>query len=141
MAAQSTDVPIPSTSAGSDMLRFDIYAHGRLIGWTRLEGGDPPMGVAFGQFHASAIYDELRSLFLYSGGPGGKPVPASSELSLLLPDGRQIQSSGGVVIEDFSDDLGPEGLQVTILGIPYPEYEALFPQHVAAYEAQFRPAR
>ena len=123
------------------MHRFYVYAQDRLIGWTRLESGDAPMGVAFGQFHPAPAYDEMRSTFVAPTKPETKPAPAWSELTLRLPDGHVIESVGGVVIEDYSEDLGNEGLQVTILGISYPEYEALFSQHVAAYRAQFRAGR
>jgi hypothetical protein len=34
---------------------------------------------------------------------------------------------------DYSAELGPDGVEVHFLGIPYPLYEALFPDAVARY--------
>lgn len=48
-----------------------------------------------------------------------------------------LQAQGGVHIADCSAELGDEGLEVSVLGVPYPNYEELFPHHVAAYEQQF----
>jgi hypothetical protein len=46
----------------------------------------------------------------------------------------------GVAIQDCSNDA-EEGeladVEVTVLGIPYPLYGELFPEHVAGYEKQF----
>ena len=39
---------------------------------------------------------------------------------------------------DHSAKLGPDGIEVTVLGIGYPLYAELFPQHVNAYEKQFK---
>jgi len=52
---------------------------------------------------------------------------------LQAPDGSVIPSVGSYV-RDLSAELGDEGLEVEALGIPYPLYESLFPEHVRAYE-------
>jgi len=100
--------------------RFEIYANDVLIGSSSLENGDPPMGVAFGNllttpsFHADLIDNGVLTVKF---------------------DGVSIPSSGGVVIEDYSTEA--DEILVTILGIDHHLYEELFPEHVAAYQAQF----
>ncbi|MFS2154112.1 hypothetical protein [Rhizobium sp. Rhizsp42] len=102
------------------MKRFEIYANDVLVGSSSLESGDPPMGVAFGNllttpsFHADLIKRGVLTVKF---------------------DGVSIPSSGGVVIEDYSKEAGE--ILVTILGIDHQLYEELFPEHLAAYQAQF----
>ena len=38
------------------MPRFEVWHHAQLIGWSELESGDPPMGVAFGLFIPAPAY-------------------------------------------------------------------------------------
>ncbi|NKE75940.1 MULTISPECIES: hypothetical protein [Brucella/Ochrobactrum group] len=102
------------------MKRFEIYANDVLVGSSSLESGDPPMGVAFGNllttpsFHTDLIDRGVLTVML---------------------DGVSIPSSGGVVIEDYSKEANE--ILVAILGIDHQLYEELFPEHVAAYQAQF----
>jgi hypothetical protein len=101
------------------MARFDIYRGEELIGSSDLEFGDPPLGVAFGKFIPNDRY-----------GPGNA---ADSALCIRTASGVSIESSGGVYIQGELDDM-----EVAVLGIPYPEYETLFPEHVAAHERRFK---
>jgi hypothetical protein len=56
-------------------------------------------------------------------------------------EGRALISCGGVQILDYSAELGKNGLTIgpdwitiEVLGISYPLYEEIFPQHVADYK-------
>ncbi len=42
---------------------FSVFADNELIGTTQLEGGDPPMGVAFGMMIPCDAYTKYRSFF------------------------------------------------------------------------------
>jgi hypothetical protein len=101
--------------------KFTFLAGGTEIGWSELELGDPPMGVALGRFHPSERYS-----------------PPHASIKVRTPDGLEMEATGGVCILDGSDVLGPEAIEVSVLGIVSPAYDALFPEHVAAYQAQFR---
>jgi hypothetical protein len=118
------------------MPRFEIHSDGVLVGYSDLEGGDPPMGVAGGKFMPVRAYDQIRSFTCLS--PSQRQIPSQECLKLVVRDsgGREIPSSGGIQITDYSAELGPEGLVVEVLGIGYPLYEELFPEHVAAYRNQ-----
>jgi len=115
------------------MTQFHIYSRGRLIGWSELEFGDPPMGVAFGKFIPAPAYTSIQSQVVSLTGKD----QACLDLSARLPNGEALEAVGGVCIADYSVEAGEDGLEVSVLGISYPAYEHLFPHHVAAYERQF----
>jgi hypothetical protein len=39
---------------------YKVYAGPNLVGFSALEAGDAPMGVAFGQLHPTEGYDRIR---------------------------------------------------------------------------------
>lgn len=116
------------------MSRFEIYSGLSLIGWSELELGDPPMGVALGRFLPAPGYAAIQAVVAAAS---GGPLPDDLQLSIREVNGSVLPVSGGVHIADCSSELGSEGLEVSILGLPYPDYQILFPEHVAAYERQF----
>jgi hypothetical protein len=107
-------------------MRCEVFFGDALIGWSELEHGDPPMGIAYGRFIPSVLY-----------------VPAThagSEVALRArPEGEdQFFPAEGVHIEDLRDDFGPEEIEVTVLGLGSVAYAHYFPDHVRNYEQQFR---
>jgi hypothetical protein len=122
------------------MLRFEIYSNGTLIGRSDLELGDAPMGVAAGRFIPLPAYEQIRASV-----PTDlvkRKTPSQDHLNLTIREtgGKEVIGSGGVHITDCSEALGPDGIEVELLGVGYPLYEELFPQHVAAYKKQWRKA-
>lgn len=119
------------------MHRFEIYSGSSLIGWSELELGDAPMGVAFGRFLPAPGYAAVQAAVVAAQ---GGPLPEELLLSIRDGNGAILESCGGVHIVDHSSELGPEGLEVSILGVPYPSYEVVFREHVSAYEQQLNRA-
>jgi len=117
------------------MPRFEVFSSASLVGWSELELGDPPMGVAVGRFLPAPGYVTIQSVVVAAAGGS---LPEDLHLSIRGSDGMTLQSCAGVHIADYSAELGPEGQEVSILGVPYPDYKSLFPEHVAAYERQFQ---
>jgi len=119
------------------MPRFEIYSDGTLIGYSDLEHGDAPMGVASGRLTPLPTFEEIRKFVVID--LKQREIPSQKHLKLTIRDtaGGEIASSGGVQIMDCSAELGPEGLLVEILGVGYPLYEELFPQHVNAYRERW----
>jgi hypothetical protein len=113
------------------MHRFRVLANGDVIGTTNLEFGDPPMGVAFGVFFPNERYAPFRDAtpLLETG------VRA---VSLQAPDDTIVPAQVGAYIRDVEVEPGERELEVEALGIPYPQYDDLFPEHVRAYKAMFR---
>ncbi|GFE79568.1 hypothetical protein GCM10011487_15680 [Steroidobacter agaridevorans] len=107
------------------MARFNVYRGEEMIGGSDLEFGDPPMGVAFGRFIPNERYK-------------GAGAASSGVLSVCTASGVLIEASGGVHLEDQSAELGPDGMEVSVLGIASPEYGTLFPEHVTAYEHRLK---
>jgi len=109
-------------------MRYEILSGGSCIGWSELEFGDPPMGVAQGRFYPTDLYQSA--------------IHAGPDRDLRArPEGSDefFQPSAGVFIEDLSAELGPDGIEVSVLGLDAEVYQQFFPQHVKAYENHFRP--
>ena len=112
----------------ADIVEFEIYFKDVLIGHSSLENGDPPMGVAFGRFFPLPAYESHLDQM------------ERAHLSVRVPGGVTLENEGGVNIEDPRPDLGIEAIEVAIYGIGYPLYGQMFPEHVDAYDKQFRDA-
>ena len=108
------------------MMRFVIVAGPTVIGWSELELGDAPMGVAFGRFYPSDGY--VSSIHTAPG----VALQARPEESTLF-----LEASGGAYIADYSRDLGPDAIEVSVLGIETGMYTRFFPHHIRSYEEQF----
>jgi hypothetical protein len=93
------------------------------------------MGVAEGKFLPSPAYARIQPAVLAAR----ESSQAQLSLTVRLIGGQVLPAQGGVHILDYSDELGADGLEVSVLGIGYPLYEELFPEHVAAYRAQLPP--
>jgi hypothetical protein len=108
-------------------MRYEVLAREGVIGWSELEFGDPPSGLAYGRFHPSDLYRSSRH-----AGP-------DAELH-ARPEGSDelFRTSGGVFIEDLSSDHGPEAIEVSVVGLDADTYERYFPEHLKAHEQQFR---
>jgi hypothetical protein len=113
-------------------MRFEVKLGNKIIGFSELEGGDAPMGVAGGRFYATPTYSSIQPHCLkhrdhWVSMPG---------LTVSVADGVPIECLS-VQIIDFSPELGESGIEIYLNGIPYPLYEDLFPHHVQAYKKQF----
>ncbi len=114
-------------------MRFEVKLGNETIGFSELEGGDAPMGVAGGRFLPTPAYCSIQS-YCIAHRDCWVSIPG---LTVSVVGGAPIECSGGVEISDFSPELGEGGLEVSINGIPYPRYGELFPHHVEAYKKQF----
>lgn len=112
---------------------YDIFAKGILVGRSRFECGDPPMGVAFGEFIPEPGYAQIEHECKTNH-------QDQSKLGLMVrtPAGEAIPCVG-VSILDYSSEGGDGFAEVNVLGIGYPLYEQLFPDHVRGYEQKFKP--
>ena len=112
---------------------FKILSNAKLIGRTDFEFGDPPMGVAFGAFFPGQEFEEFK-LNTPSSTDGDPRLKRWTELSILAPGDRVLRCRGVVLLEvDLEDALEHE---ITVFGVE--EYQDLFPEHLRAYENQFK---
>lgn len=105
-------------------MRFEVVVDDIVVGWTALEGGDPPMGVALGRLHPNEAYAEVK--------PG-------SSFRVRVAGGEFLEPSAGVHIEDHSAELGADAIEISVLGLDSLIYKKHFAAHVRAYEAQWKP--
>jgi len=115
-------------------MRFEVKLGTEIVGFSELEGGDPPMGVALGRFFPTAAYSSIQPHCIDHRDCWVAP----SELTVELAGGVPIQCSGGIQIIDLSPELGEAGIQIHLNGVTDPPYNELFPDHVEAYRKQFR---
>ena len=116
-------------------MRFNILNGTALVGWSELERGDPPMGCASGRFYPEPADSEIKAYVVSTL----DTVQDKLRLTVHTSDGEQLDPIGGVRISDLSSELGEaEGLEVEVVGVSYPTYERLFPNHVQAYDEQFK---
>jgi hypothetical protein len=117
--------------------RFGIYSGSTIIGYSELEGGDPPMGCAAGRFLPLPSYSSVKDACRIDTDSANVTSQEHLVLSVRLLGGDVVPAQGGVRILDYSDDLDGGAIEVHVDGIPYPLYEELFPEHVATYKRQF----
>lgn len=118
---------------------FRIELEGKLIGTTRLEKADAPMGVLTGEIEFSEItsgceffrdYAKLNKLKLNLNDDNFRTIstPVIDQLRVFKADNSEIKGQGNYVAGIDGDKF-----EITILGYPYPDFEIEFPHHVKAY--------
>ena len=116
---------------------FDVLYDGLLIGTTTLaRGGDVPMGCAEGDFEPGCAFntflDSVTPCCLHEEG-----IQLWSGLSVRMQDGTCVDCAD-VVLQRVIFSASEVEMTVDVLGVTSPPYADLFPQHVHAYEKQFR---
>jgi len=124
---------------------YRIELAGKIIGETRLESADPPMGVIGGRI-VFTIPDDPYVLFKSYCQSHGIPIHQDEEdcgfiatanidgLKVFRTDGLEIAGIPGASICGFRED----GYEITILGVPHPFYGEEFSHHRAAYDTHFK---
>ena len=107
------------------------------IASSALEAGDPPMGSVSGILLEIDDIHQFTKMLLDCGATndnGMFHLELSEKFSVVNNSGDKLQYSGGAI---FSV---PEVNEATIdlVGISYPEYEELFPNHVLAYADKYK---
>lgn len=115
------------------MAKFSVYSGNLLVGHSYLEQGDAPMGVAFGVFDPVEGYAEIQ----YECANNHADQSALN-LSVRTETGAVIPCQG-VSVLDYSAEFELPSIEINVMGIPYPRYGELFPQHLEAYQRQCTP--
>lgn len=110
------------------MAQFAVYSEDLLVGHSDLEQGDAPMGVAFGVFKPTGSYGEIREICV-----ANHTDQAALKLSVRTGSGVVIPCEGVGILE-YQATGEASYIEVNVLGIPYPLYEKIFPEHVASYD-------
>ncbi|MBV1921629.1 MAG: hypothetical protein KUG73_13200 [Pseudomonadales bacterium] len=115
---------------------YRIMFNDKSIGESELEVGDPPMGCVSGIIKAITNTEEFSFFILQCGGAendGEYRLELTDKFSVITKNDNNIPYSGGCIL--WYPEL--DEAVVDLVGIPYPEYEKLFPGHVVKYEKQF----
>ena len=124
--------------------RYDILLDNKKIGTTELEKADAPMGVVFGEVTFDKIvsgYDFFinyclnNDVKIIADYPDDQFVATAyiPNLKIFNPNGVEIKGQG-TNIEGMDSDI----FEVIIFGVSYPFFENEFPNHVKAYNDQFK---
>jgi hypothetical protein len=131
-------------------MKYNLYSENELLGYSLLEGDDSSMGVRGGKFHPCESYFKLDHLFRaltqtsydewekrrISGNHTTPDNPSSSvkdlrahiaalNLRVETEDGRKVGTSA-ISLEDFSDTLGEDGRELSIVVDARETYEEFF---------------
>lgn len=113
---------------------FSVSHGGGLIGHSRLEFGDPPMGIALGRFIPTEAFSQFRL-----------QNSATEDTDQRIWVGFKVSTENDIDIDctavsiiEYGEENDPFDIQVSCLGISYPFYSELFPHHVEGYENSFK---
>jgi len=119
---------------------YKILLDGNLLGTTKLEFGDPPMGVVFGliKFAEKSIgYDFIKQyctdnlIEVQTDYPNDKLISTGQIVNLKVYNNENLELVGlGNSIEGMDSD----SYTITILGLDSEIYEKEFLKHIAEYE-------
>ena len=103
-------------------MNYEIRIGATVIGTTKLEGGDPPMGFVFGSVTPTESYEPIKGV-----------VKAG-----LYVEGRDTEiKCDSISFEDLTNEMGEVCVEVTVLIESAEEYDKYFKHHREFYEQQF----
>lgn len=126
------------------MKNYSIYLNGDLIGTTRLEKADAPMGVVFGliSFKESNIgYNFIKEYCKSNGIQLANDYPEDKLISTRTIESLSVKNDLGIEIKGMGNQISgmdSDEFEISIEGIPYPFYEEEFPHHVKEYNEMFK---
>jgi hypothetical protein len=122
---------------------YKILLDNKLLGTTKLEFGDPPMGVVFGQIsfaEKNIGYDFIKQFCIdniveiQTDYPSDKLISTGQITKLKIYNAENTELVGlGNNIEGMDSDI----YTITVLGLDSEVYEKEFPQRIAEYEQKF----
>lgn len=126
------------------MKEYKIYIEQKMIGTTKLEKADPPMGVVFGKIEFNEVqykyqffkeYCLTNNIELRSDYPKDKLLSTATieQLKIVNDEGIEIKGVGNQIM-----GMDEDGFEISIEGIPYLFYEEEFPHHRKAYDERFK---
>lgn len=102
---------------------YEIKVGEDRIGTTKFEFGDPPMRFVHGELIPSETYCSKNNY---------------EDLIVVCTDTDEPIKCVSVIIEDYSEEMGEQEIQVTAQLPSSEEYEKYFSHHRKKYDASFR---
>ena len=123
--------------------QYKIYLDDKLIGFSKLDKADAPMGVVFGRitfindnynYEYFKLYCTSNNFRIVTDFPQDKLIMTSDLPSIKVLNPNAVEISGlGTHIEGMDSD----GFDVYIVGIDSEFYEKEFPNHIEHYNQMF----
>ena len=122
---------------------YKILLDDKLLGSTKLEYGDPPMGVVFGQINfaeKSIGYDFIKQycidnlIEIQTDYPSDILISTGQIANLKVYNPENLELVG---IGNNIEGMDSDNYTITILGLGSEIYEKEFPKHIAEYEQKF----
>ena len=113
---------------------YQIIFENSVLAKTSLEIGDPPMGCVSGLLLEFGDIQEFAKKLIELGAEKTDHeirLELNENIFLTNSEKVKIPYSGGCILcySSLNEVL------IDVVGIPYPEYEQLFPNHVKAYQS------
>lgn len=125
------------------MSKYCIYLDGKLIGTTKLDKADAPMGVVFGDiaFNEQNIgYNFIKDYCNSMNIELTDDYPEDKLITTMTIDSLIVKNKKGTEIKGIGNQISGMDryvFEITLFGVPYPFYEEEFPHHVKAYKEMF----
>ena len=122
---------------------YKILLDEKLLGTTKLEFGDPHMGVVFGQINfaeKSIGYDFIKQycidnlIKIQTDYPNDKLISTGQLVNLKVYNTENLELVG---IGNSIEGMDSDNYTITILGLDSEIYKKEFPKHIAEYEQKF----
>lgn len=125
------------------MKDYKIYIKDKLIGTSKLEKADAPMGVVFGEINSliQLDYEFLKNNCKTNNIELASDYEEDKLLSTRTIDQLKVINDAGIEIKGVGNQItgmDNEGFEISIEGIPYPFYAEEFPHHRKAYDEMFK---
>jgi hypothetical protein len=122
---------------------YKILLNDKLFGTTKLEFGDPPMSVVFGQINFAEKnigYDFIKQyctenlIEIQTDYPKDKLISTGQIANLKVYNTENLELVG---IGNSIEGMDSDNYTITILGLDSEIYEKEFPEHITEYEQKF----
>lgn len=123
---------------------YSIFLDAKLIGTTRLEKADAPMGVVFGEIRfdeKNIDYKFIKNYCKTQNIELTADYPEDSLISTRTIDSISVLNAEGIEIKGIANQISgmnSNGFEIILFGISYPFYKEEFPHHVDAYNEMFK---
>ena len=123
---------------------YNIYLDDLLLGTTKLEKADAPMGVVYGKIVVSEEtfgYQFLKTYALANSIQLACDFPEDNLISTTTIKTLRVRDESGVVMpaeDNQISGMDATGFEISLEAIPYPFYGEEFPHHVKAYDEMFK---
>jgi hypothetical protein len=121
-------------------MRFLLFAGEDLVGWSALEGADPPMGCVNGIFYPNGNYQKIKEVICEYSLCCALGLQVSKEeyerswakveaLGLVVKpeEGPPFEPIGGVSLIDYAEELGDKtGRELRVLGLHHEVFFVYF---------------